>query len=226
MLITYHVNTNQLRHSSRSVIDHDATLDPATTIMFCKINEQKLRTMLFRNDGTIIKTPQTPKTLIKKLLAPHGDLGAVLTDGIISHLYQTSHPGTRQLPIMGKDCLIFPAVGMTRHPGCWVFLNKYPIRKESPYLFKIDVPEHDIELRLEVDRKVFQTNKNTAYQCYGVAQAIFPPRFTVKLPPNYETTLTNQEVANIMSALGTSRIVKILKEKFGMNLWDIKRIIK
>ena len=226
MLITYHANTNQLSPSSRIVIDHDATLDPATTIMFCKINEQKLRTMIFRNDGTIIKTPQTPKTLIKKLLAPHGDLGAVLIDGIINHVYQTSHPGTRQLPIMGKDCLIFPAVGMTRHPGCWVFLNKYPIRKESPYRFTVDIPEHDIELRLEVDRKVFQANKNTAYQCYGVAQAIFPQRFTVKLPPHYETTLTNQEVANIMSSLGTSRIVKILKDRFGMSLWDIKRIIK
>ena len=95
MLITYHANTNQLSPSSRIVIDHDATLDPATTIMFCKINEQKLRTMIFRNDGTIIKTPQTPKALIKKLLAPHGDLGAVLIDGIIHHLYQTSHPGTR-----------------------------------------------------------------------------------------------------------------------------------
>ena len=184
MLITYHANTNQLSPSSRIVIDHDATLDPATTIMFCKINEQKLRTMIFRNDGTIIKTPQTPKALIKKLLAPHGDLGAVLIDGIINHLYQTSHPGTRQLPIMGKDCLIFPAVGMTRHPECWVFLNKYPIRKESPYRFTVDIPEHDIELRLEVDRKVFQANKNTAYQCYGVAQAICPQRFTVNLPPH------------------------------------------
>ena len=92
MLITYHVNTNQLRHSSRVVIDHDATLDPATTIMFCKIHEQNLRTMIFRNDGTIIKTPQTPKTLIKKLFTPHGDLGAVLIDGIVNHLYQTSHP--------------------------------------------------------------------------------------------------------------------------------------
>lgn len=40
MLITYHANTNQLYPSSRIVIDHDATLDPATTIMFCKINEQ------------------------------------------------------------------------------------------------------------------------------------------------------------------------------------------
>ena len=83
MLITYHANTNQLSPSSRIVIDHDATLDPATTVMFCKINEQKLRTMIFRNDGTIIKTPQTPKTLIKKLLdfprswddAPSGMLG-------------------------------------------------------------------------------------------------------------------------------------------------------
>ena len=102
MLITYHVNTNQLYPSSRIVIDHDATLDPATTIMFCKIHEHKLRTMIFCNDGTIIKTPQTPKTLIKKLLAPHGDLGAILIDGIIHHLYQTSHPGTRQLPIMAK----------------------------------------------------------------------------------------------------------------------------
>lgn len=226
MLITYHVNTNQLRHSSRIVIDHDASLDPATTIMFCKIHEQNLRTMIFRNDGTIIKTSQTPKVLIKKLLAPHGDLGAVLIDRIVNHLYQTSHPGTRQLPIMGKECLIFPAVGMTRHPGCWVFLNKYPIRKESPYRFTVDVPEYDIEIQLEVDRKVFQTNKNTAYQCYGVAQAIFPQRFTVKLPPHYETTLTNQEVANIINSLGTSRIVKILKDNFGMSLWDIKRIIK
>lgn len=226
MLITYHVNTNQLRHSSRIVIDHDATLDPATTIMFCKIHEQNLRTMIFRNDGTIIKTSQTPKVLIKKLLAPHGDLGAVLIDRIVNHLYQTSHPGTRQLPIMGKECLIFPAVGMTRHPGCWVFLNKYPIRKESPYRFTVDVPEYDIEIQLEVDRKVFQTNKNTAYQCYGVAQAIFPQRFTVKLPPHYETTLTNQEVANIINSLGTSRIVKILKDNFGMSLWDIKRIIR
>lgn len=226
MLITYHVNTNQLRHSSRIVIDHDATLDPATTIMFCKIHEQNLRTMIFRNDGTIIKTSQTPKVLIKKLLAPHGDLGAVLIDRIVNHLYQTSHPGTRQLPIMGKECLIFPAAGMTRHPGCWVFLNKYPIRKESPYRFTVDVPEYDIEIQLEVDRKVFQTNKNTAYQCYGVAQAIFPQRFTVKLPPHYETTLTNQEVANIINSLGTSRIVKILKDNFGMSLWDIKRIIK
>ena len=226
MLITYHVNTNQLRHSSRIVIDHDASLDPATTIMFCKIHEQNLRTMIFRNDGTIIKTSQTPKVLIKKLLAPHGDLGAVLIDRIVNHLYQTSHPGTRQLPIMGKECLIFPAVGMTRHPGCWVFLNKYPIRKESPYRFTVDVPEYDIEIQLEVDRKVFQTNKNTAYQCYGVAQAIFPQRFTVKLPPHYETTLTNQEVANIINSLGTSRIVKILKDNFGMSLWDIKRIIR
>lgn len=226
MLLEYHVNTKQLRHASRIVIDHDAILDPATTIMFCKIHENRLRTMIFRNDGMIIKTPQTPKAMIKRLLAVHGDLGAVLIDGIIEHLYEVSHPGTRQLPIMGKDCLIFPATGMTRHQGCWVFLNKYSIRKESPYHFTIDVPKHNTEFHLYVDRKVFQTNKNTAYQCYGVAQAIFPQRFTVKLPPHYQTTLTNKEVAKIMGVIGTSRVVQILKEQFGMNLKEIKRMIK
>ncbi|WP_057906540.1 hypothetical protein [Ligilactobacillus araffinosus] len=226
MLLQYCTNTKQLSKPHRVVVDYDATLNPATTIMFCKIHEQHFRTLIFQNDGTVIKTNQTPNALIKQLIAPHSDLGGIIIDGIIYHLYDVHHSGTRQLPIMGKDFLIFPAIGTSRHQGCWVFLNKYPIRKEDKSHFTIDVPEHNFELHLKANEKAFQSNKKLAYRCYGVAQAILPYHFTVKLPAHYETTLSNAELSKILRAIGTFRIIKILKEVFGMSLREIKRVIK
>lgn len=226
MQLSYRQATKEIRCPNRIIVDYDAVLDPISTVMFYKINNGHFRTIIVKNNGCVIQTPKTPKTLVKELFGPHEDLGKLIIDGIVYHQYQTLHPQTRQLPIMGRDFLVMPVSGTTRQQGCWIFLNNYSIRKEAPNLFTIDIPEHQYEIHIETNGKTFQRNKNTAYRCYGMAQAILPQHFMVRIPPKYQVSLSSADLLQFFQGIGSSKVTQILRQHFDMSLKEIQQIIE
>lgn len=225
MKIEYHIATSELSHHNRIVVDYDAILDPTTTVMFCKINEGQFRTLIFQNNGIIIKTPLTPKTLIKNLLAPQIDLADYLIDGVLYYEYNVISPQTRQLPIMGSDFLIAPIGGTSRKRGGWVFLNRYSTRKAGKNHFVIDIPQYDYEIHLHVSEKAFQSNRKFAYCCYGFAKEILPKYFQAELPTTYKQTVTHSDLAKFFYGMSTLFAVKLLKNKCEMSYKEIDRLI-
>lgn len=226
MQLIYRQETKELSCPNRIAIDYDATLDPLSTIMFYQIKHDQFRTIIIQNNGCVIKTPKTPKALIKELFGSYVNLGSLIIDGIIYHQYQALHPGTRQLPIMGRECLIMPVNGTTRKQGCWIFLNNYSVRKEAPNLFAIDIPENQYEIHIETNEKAFQRNKHIAYRCYSMAQSILPQHFMVKIPPKYQIDPSGIDLLQFFQGIGFSKVAQVLKQHFDMSTREIERIIK
>lgn len=226
MQLSYRQATKEISCPNRIVVDYDAILDPISTVMFYKINNGEFRTIIVKNNGCVVQTQKTPKALIKELFGPHEDLGKLIIDGIVYHQYQTPHPQTRQLPIMGREFLIMPISGTTRQQGCWIFLNNYSIRKENKNLFAIDIPEYQYEIHIETNEKAFQRNKQIAYRCYGMAQSILPQHFLAHIPPKYQINPSSADLLQFFQGIGSSKVTQILKQHFDMSLKEIQQIIE
>lgn len=168
-------------------MDRLTQIDLEQTLALLDIQVRGCKSIIIKTNGRLVLSQYTTNQLIAKFKKSFKD--HIVDDSILKGFYLMNYgfeSSTRQLPLLGHQFILMPLSGNYHHSGSWIMVHHIDHHRlsEINYL-KIKINNHDHELHITMNTRLFQNNYACAMKCYSVLKVFNKDLCSIYVPERF-----------------------------------------